>query len=77
MPQLLILEHSCSQILHIPIIKMKTNFTPISAKEFREVAKGYGIKYRNKILSKELEAMLGYRLLDRGRKVEVSVETGF
>lgn len=32
---------------------------PISEKEFREVTKGCGIKYRNKIPSKELKAMLG------------------
>ena len=56
---------------------METNFTPNPKKKFREVNKGCGIKYRNKIPSKELEAMLGYRPLDRRRKVEVNDETGF
>ena len=56
---------------------METNFTPNPKKEFREVTKGCGIKYRNKIPSKELEAMLGYRPLDRRWKVEVNDETGF
>ena len=56
---------------------METNFTPNPKKEFREVNEGCGIKYRNKIPSKELEAMLGYRPLDRRRKVEVNDETGF
>ena len=32
---------------------MGTNLIPISAKEFREVAKGCGIKYSDKIPSKE------------------------
>ena len=47
------------------IIKMETNFTPNPKKEFREVTKGCGIKYRNKIPSKELEEMLGYRPLEK------------
>ena len=56
---------------------VQTSLIPISAKEFREVAKGCGIKYRNKIPSKELKAMLGYRPLDKRRKVEVRDKTGF
>ena len=56
---------------------MDRNLIPISAKQFREVSKGCGIKYRNKIPSKELKAMLGYRPLGKRRKVEVSLETGF
>lgn len=42
-----------------------------------EVAKGSGIKYRYKIPSKELKAMLGSRSFDKSRKVEVGDETGF
>ena len=61
----------------VHIIKMDRNLIPISAKQFREVSKGCGIKYRNKIPSKELKAMLGYRPLGKRRKVEVSLETGF
>lgn len=56
---------------------MVTNLIPIRTKEFREVVKGCEIKYRNKIPSKELKAMLGYRPLGKRRKVEVSLETGF
>ena len=48
---------------------------PISEKEFREVAKGCGIKYRNKIPSRELKAMLGYRPLNN-RMVEIRDEEG-
>lgn len=55
---------------------METNLIPIGAKEIREVAKGCGIKYRNKIPSRELKAMLSYRPLHKRRKVEVSDETG-
>ena len=58
-------------------MKMETDLTPICTKEFREVAKSCRIKYRNKIPSKELKAMLGYRPLDYRLKVEVSNETGF
>ena len=39
---------------------METNFIAIHTKEFREVFKGCGIKYRNKISSKELKAMLSF-----------------
>ena len=53
---------------------MDSNLTPISEKEF---AKGCGIKYRNKIPSKELKAMRRYCPLDKGRKVEIRDETGF
>lgn len=56
---------------------MGTNLIPISSKEFRKVAKGCGIRYRNKILSRELKAMLGYCPLDKRRRVEVSDKTGF
>ena len=56
---------------------MDRNLIPISAKQFREVSKGCGVKYRNKIPSKELKAMLGYLPLGKRRKVEVSLETGF
>lgn len=56
---------------------MGTNLIPISAKEFREVAKGCGIKYSDKIPSKELKSMLGYRPLNKRQKVEVIDETGF
>ena len=45
-------------------MKMETDLTLICTKEFREVAKSCRIKYRNKIPSKELKAMLGYRPLD-------------
>ena len=48
---------------------------PISEKEFREVAKGCGIKYKNKIPSRELKAMLGYRSLNN-RMVEIRDEEG-
>ena len=61
----------------VHIIKMDRYLIPISAKQFREVSKGCGVKYRNKIPSKELKAMLGYRPLGKRRKVEVSLETGF
>ena len=40
------------------------DFKLISEKEFREVTKGCGIKYRNKIPSREFKAMLGYRPLN-------------
>ena len=43
---------------------MEANLIPICSKQFREVGKGCGIKYRNKIPSKELKAMLSYRPLD-------------
>ena len=56
---------------------LKTQLLPISTKDFREIAKGCGIKYRNKIPSKELKEMLGYCPLKNKRKVEVSDETGF
>ena len=39
------------------------------------MAKGCGIKYRNKILSRELKAMLGYRSLNN-RMVEIRDEEG-
>ena len=51
------------------------DFKLISEKEFREVTKGCGIKYRNKIPSKELKAMLGYRPLNN-RMVEIRDEEG-
>ena len=47
----------------------------ISEREFREIAKGCGIKYRNKIPSMELKAMLGYRPL-YVRMVEIRDEEG-
>lgn len=50
---------------------------PKCTKEFREVAKGCGIKYKYKIPSKELKAVLGYRPLNKRRKVEGSEEVGF
>lgn len=56
---------------------MGTNLIPISAKEFREVAKGCGIKYSDKIPSKELKSTLGYRPLNKRQKVEVTDETRF
>ena len=56
---------------------LKTQLLPISTKDFREIAKGCGIKYRNKIPSKELKETLGYCPLKNKRKVEVSDETGF
>jgi hypothetical protein len=56
---------------------MDSTLIPISEKEFRKVAKGCGIKYRNKIPSKELKAMLGYCPLYKLRKVEIRDETGF
>ena len=56
---------------------MKTNIIPICTREFREVVKGCGTKYRNKIPIKELKAVLSYRPLDKGRNVEVSNETRF
>lgn len=56
---------------------MGTNLIPISAKEFREVAKGCGIKYSDKFPSKELKSMLGYRPLNKRQRVEVTDETGF
>ena len=52
----------------------KIHLKPISAKEFREIAKGCGIKYRNKIPSRELKAMLGYLL--NNRMVEIRDEEG-
>ena len=56
---------------------MVTNLIPIRTKEFREVVKGCEIKYRNKIPSREMKAMLGYRSWTKRRMVEVSDETGF
>ena len=53
----------------------RTHLKPISEKEFREIAKGCGIKYRNKIPSRELKAMLGYRPLNN-RMVEIRDEEG-
>lgn len=46
--------------------------------DFRKVVKGCGLKYRNKVLRKALQAMLGY--CPQGAtamKVEISDETGF
>ena len=61
------------------ILKMdseeRIHLKPISEKEFREIAKGCGIKYRNKIPSRELKAMLGYRPLNN-RMVEITDEEG-
>ena len=51
------------------------HLVPISEKEFREKVKGCGIKYRNKIPSRELKAMLGYRPLNN-RMVEIRDEEG-
>ena len=48
---------------------------PSSEKEFREFAKGCGIKYRNKIPSREFKAMLGYRPLNN-MMVEIRDEEG-
>ena len=48
---------------------------PISEKNFREIAKGCGVKCRNKIPSRELKAMLGYRPLNN-RMVEIRDEEG-
>ena len=53
----------------------RIDLKPISEKEFREIAKGCGIKYRNKIPSRELKAMLGYRQLNN-RMVEIRDEEG-
>ena len=61
------------------ILKMDSegmiHLKPISEKEFREIAKGCGIKYRNKIPSRELKPMLGYRPLNN-RMVEIRDEEG-
>ena len=51
------------------------NLKPISEKEFREIAKGCGVKYRNMIPSRELNAMLGYRPWNN-RMVEIRDEEG-
>ena len=59
------------------IFYIKMELIPISDKEFRNVAKGSGIKYRNKIPCEDLKAMLGYCPLIKRRKVEVSGEAGF
>ena len=48
---------------------------PISEKEFREFAEGCGIKYRNKIPSRELKAMLEYRSLNN-RMAEIRDKEG-
>lgn len=56
---------------------MDRNLIPISAKQFREVSKGCGIKYRNKIPSEELKAVLSYLPLYRRRNVEVRMEHSF
>lgn len=61
------------------------NLVLICTKEFRIAAKGCVVKYRNKILSEESKAILGYLLLlissniffDRKQNVEVSDETQF
>ena len=47
----------------------------ISEREFREIAKGCGTKYRNKIPSMDLKAMLGYRPLNN-RMAEIRDEEG-
>jgi len=47
------------------------SLTPISEKEFRKVVRGSGIGYRNKIPSSELKAMLGYRPIERKKRVEM------
>ena len=52
----------------VHIIKMDRNLIPISAKQFREVSKGCGIKYRNKIPSKELKS--DARLSSFGQETE-------
>ena len=61
------------------ILKMdseeRIHLKPMSEKEFREIAKGCGIKYRNKIPSRELKAMLGFRPLNN-RMVEIRDEEG-
>lgn len=59
------------------LLKSKKNLVPIYTKEFREVAKGCGIKYRNKIPSEELKAVLSYLPLYRRRNVEVRDGTQF
>ena len=46
-----------------------------SLKKNSEKVRGYGIKYRNKIPSRELKAMLGYRPLNN-RMVEIRDEEG-
>ena len=47
---------------------MEANLIPICSKELRKVAKGNGIKYSNKIPSKELKAMLSCRPFDERLK---------
>ena len=59
------------------LLKSKKNLVPIYRKEFREVAKGCGIKYRNKIPSEEFKAVLRYLPLYRRRNVEVRDGTQF
>lgn len=39
---------------------LKVKLSPTSKREFQKVVKGCGIKYRNKIPSIELKAMLGF-----------------
>ena len=51
--------------------KEMTHLKPIFEKEFWEIGKGCGIKYQNKIPSREL--MLGYRPLNN-RMVEIRDE---
>ena len=48
---------------------------PSSEKEFREISKGCGIKYRNKIPTREFKAMLGYRPFNN-MMVEIRDEEG-
>ena len=52
------------------LLKSKKNLVPIYRREFREVAKGCGIKYRNEIPSEELKAVLSYLPLYRRGNVE-------
>ena len=59
------------------LLKSKKNLVPIYTEGFREVAKGCGIKYRNKIPSEEFKAVLRYLPLYRRRNVEVRDRTQF
>ena len=55
----------------------KIVLTPISEKEFRKVVKGSGIRYRNKIPSSELKAMLGFKPIEKKKPVEMREDGEF
>jgi len=53
------------------------SLAPISEKEFRKVVRGSEIRYRNEIPNSELKSMLGYRPIERKKRVEMREDGEF